>query len=126
MSETNTINKSNLKTNGNKKDTMDKRDLARLLDYYRMRVGKLILIAESFERERIDWLEKLEGLKISQDEYHRTEWELRRRTDEIIELQNALSDCNISLNQERKHAINLTNELENARCNFNLSLSSKD
>jgi hypothetical protein len=28
----------------NKKETMDKRDLARLLDYYRMRVGMDIII----------------------------------------------------------------------------------
>ena len=44
---------------------------------------------------------------------HRTQWELRKRTNEIIELQNALSSTNISLNQERKHVIILNNEIEN-------------
>lgn len=43
------------------------------------------------------------------------EWELRRRTDEIVELQNALSESNISLNTERKQNIHLTSELENAK-----------
>jgi hypothetical protein len=34
------MTESNINTIINKKETMDKRDLARLLDYYRMRVGK--------------------------------------------------------------------------------------
>ena len=40
------------------------------------------------------------------------QWESRRRTDEINELQNALSETNIALNQERKSNINLTGEFE--------------
>jgi len=91
-----------------KKETMDKRDLARLVDYYRMRV-------EGFEKERIEWLERLEGLKLTQEESHKMEWELRRRTDEILELQNTLNDSNIALNHERKQVINLTEELESAK-----------
>lgn len=96
---------------------MDKRDLARLVDYYRMRV-------ESFEKERIEWLEKLEGLRINQEEVHRSQWELRRRTDEILELQNALAETNIALNQERKQVIHINSELENAKCiNYDLKIS---
>jgi hypothetical protein len=91
-----------------KKETMDKRDLARLVDYYRMRV-------EGFEKERIEWLERLEGLRLTQEESHKMEWELRRRTDEILELQNTLSESNIALNHERKQVINLTEELESAK-----------
>jgi hypothetical protein len=62
-------------------------------------------------------LEKLEGLRISQEEHHKMQWENRRRTDEISELQNALSETNIALNQERKQVINLSGELETLKCN---------
>ncbi len=61
-------------------------------------------------------MEKLEGLRISQEEYHKMQWEGRRRTDEINELQDALSETNISLNQERKQSINLSGELEALKC----------
>ncbi len=44
------------------------------------------------------------------------QWEGRRRTDEINELQDALSETNISLNQERKQSINLSGELEALKC----------
>jgi len=60
----------------------------------------------------------LEGLRISQEEYHKMQWESRRRTDEINELQNALSETNVALNHERKHNINLTGELETIKCKF--------
>ncbi len=58
-------------------------------------------------------MEKLEDLRIKQEDYHKTQWELRRRTDEVIELQNALSEGHIALNNERKQIIFLNNELEN-------------
>jgi coiled-coil domain-containing protein 77 len=61
-------------------------------------------------------LEKLEGLRINQEEYHRLQWELRRRNDEINELQSALSESNISINQERKQIIYMNNELDNYKC----------
>ena len=92
-----------------KKESWDKRDLARLLDYYRLRL-------EGFENERVEWMERLEGLRLSQEEHHRLEWELRRRTEEIIELQNALCESQVALNGERKQIINLTEELDN--CNL--------
>lgn len=39
MNANNTSNATQNSLIANKKDSMDKRDLARLLDYYRMRVG---------------------------------------------------------------------------------------
>lgn len=68
---------------------------------------------ENVEKERLEFFEKLETLKTSQEELHRTQWELRKRSDEVIEMQNALSATNISLNQERKNVITLNNEIEN-------------
>jgi coiled-coil domain-containing protein 77 len=89
---------------------MDKRDLARLVDYYRMRV-------ENFEKERLGWLERLEGLRIHGEEFHKLEWETKRRTEEILELQNALAETNLALSEERKRNLHYNNELENAKCN---------
>jgi hypothetical protein len=63
-------------------------------------------------------MKKLEGLRINHEEQHKNEWELKRRTDEIKELQNALAESNIALNQERKKAIHLNSELENSKCNI--------
>ena len=75
-----------------------------------------LICLENSEKERVEWLEKLEGLRIAQEEHHKLEWEGRRRTDEIYELQNALSETNISLNHERKQTINLSGELEAVKC----------
>ena len=96
---------------GCKSNTMTKEELGRLLDYYRLRV-------ENFEKERIDWMAKLEGQKLKFDEYHKKEWELRKLVDKIIELQFSLSESNIALNQERKKVIHYTNEIESYKCKF--------
>jgi len=60
--------------------------------------------------------EKLEGLRISQEDFQKTGWELQRRTDEVYELQKALADTNKALNYERRQVINLTAELESYKC----------
>lgn len=54
---------------------------------------------------------------MNQEENHKNEWELRRRTEEIIELQNVLSESNIALNRERKKTINLSEEIEKHKSN---------
>jgi len=92
------------------KDTIGKRDLARLVDYYRHRV-------EAFEKERIEWLERLETIRISQEDNHKLEWELKKRTEEVIDLQNSLKGQNLGIHEERKQIFSLTSELENAKCN---------
>ena len=43
------------------------------------------------------------------------EWELKKREEEIIELQNLLSSSNINLNKERQIAISFKNDVENTK-----------
>ena len=76
-------------------DPTEKRDLARLVDYYRMKI-------ETYEKERLEYLSLLDSLKIKNEDQHKTEWELRRRKEEIVELEQALYEANITLNNERK------------------------
>ncbi len=52
--------------------------------------------------ERSEWLCKLEELRYKQDEKHKSEWELRKRTDEIVELQRSLGEAKVTLFDERK------------------------
>ena len=94
-----------------KKEQIGKRDLARLVDYYRHRV-------EAFEKERTEWLEKLEGIRISQEESHKLQWELKKRTEEVAELQNSLKGITLGINEERKQIYSLTSELENTKCKY--------
>ncbi|MCQ2816004.1 MAG: hypothetical protein MJ252_01950 [archaeon] len=95
-----------------KSNTMNKEELARLIDYYRMRVI-------NFEKERLEWMSKLEGQKIKNEEFHKREWELRKLVDKITELQFSLSESNIALNQERKKVIHYSNEIETYKCKLN-------
>lgn len=46
---------------------------------------------------------------------HRVEWEAKRRKDEIIELEQAQSEANIALNNERKKAIFYSTEIEKCK-----------
>lgn len=94
---------------GCKCNTMTKEDLSKLIDYYRLRV-------KNFEKERLDWMFKLEGLKMKNEEFHKKEWELRKLVDKITELQQSLSESNIALNQERKKVIHYSNEIEAYKC----------
>ncbi len=100
-----------------KKESMGKRDLARLLDYYRTRV-------ENFEKERVEWLERLETIRLSQEENHKLEWEVIKRTEEVSELQEALKKHSLGLHEERKQIYSLTSELETTKCKLSLMINS--
>lgn len=82
-----------------------KKDEARLIDYYRLKL-------ESFEKERREYLEKLENLNLSHEEQHKLEWENKKRADEIMELQNVLGQTNEVLNKERRQMLAYQFELE--------------
>ena len=47
-----------------------------LLAHYRDRIN-------AFDREREEWLQKLENVRLSQEEAHKTQWELQKRREEI-------------------------------------------
>jgi len=92
-----------------KKESIGKRDLARLLDYYRQRV-------ENFEKERVEWLQRLEAIRLSQEDNHKLEWELKKRTEEVMDLQDALKKNSLGIHEERKQIYSLTSELESTKC----------
>ena len=96
-----------------KSDLMGKTDMGKLTDYYRMK-------NDNFEKERIDWMAKLEELKMKNEDFHKKEWELRSLTEKITELQASLSEANIALNQERKKVIHYSTEIDNYKCNYHL------
>jgi hypothetical protein len=77
----------------------------RMIEYYKMKIAEI-------EKERIEWMTKLEGLNQNTQDFYTKEWELRKLTDEITELQQSLSEANIALNQERKKVIHFNNEIE--------------
>ena len=85
-----------------------KQDLANLIDYFR-------LVIDSFETERINNYDLFQNIKISNEDQHKVDWEIKRRKDEIIELEHALYDANMALNNERKKAIHFGKVIENCK-----------
>lgn len=51
-----------------------------LMQYYRSKLGE-------FEKERLEWLAKIEEMRIQYEDKHQLEWELLKRKEEINELQ---------------------------------------
>ncbi len=91
-----------------KNTMMNKRDLARLLDYYRM-------VIDAYEKERVNNLNLIESIKISNELIHKVDWERKRRQDELLELKQALYESNIALNNERKKCIHYSKMIENCK-----------
>ncbi|KAG1957611.1 coiled-coil domain-containing protein 77 isoform X2 [Pimephales promelas] len=71
-----------------------------LLDFYRQKVAQ-------FDGEHEDLLQMLEKYRSTAEEQHKLQWEVRQREEEIAELQNALSDMQVYLFQEREQALRL-------------------
>ncbi len=91
-----------------KNSMLNKRDLARLLDYYRM-------VIDAYKKERVNNLNLLESIKVSNELIHKVDWEKKRRQDELLELKQALYESNISLNNERKKCIHYSKMIENCQ-----------
>ena len=81
----------------------DENEINTLLTYYRARLA-------DFDKERQEWLEKLEVNRTSQEEKHRSEWELQKRKDEISDLQKTISELKLSLFDERQQILKLKKE----------------
>uniref|UniRef100_A0A3B4A494 Uncharacterized protein n=1 Tax=Periophthalmus magnuspinnatus TaxID=409849 RepID=A0A3B4A494_9GOBI len=71
-----------------------------LLEFYRQKIAQ-------FDSEHEELLQMLEKYKGVTDEQHKLQWELRQREGEISELQNALSDMQVYLFQEREQSLRL-------------------
>ena len=76
-----------------------------LLAYYRQKIA-------SFEQERFEWMSRFEQLKMSQEEQHNREWDLRRAKDEIADLQRTLSETRLKLFEERQLKLKVKAENE--------------
>lgn len=82
---------SDLKTNQVQDESIN---LTKILNFYRNSV-------EAHEKDRFAYLQKMETLRIKQDKAHQTEWELRKRTQEMQELSTAVEQCQSHLGLER-------------------------
>lgn len=69
-------------------------DLQKILSYYRGRV-------EAHEKDRSAYQQKMEKLRVKQENAHKLVWELKKRTEERAELDQALDQCQGSLGNER-------------------------
>ncbi|KAJ1562742.1 Coiled-coil domain-containing protein 77 [Nowakowskiella sp. JEL0078] len=74
-----------------------------LLNYYRQRL-------ERADQDYDDALNRIDILKIAQEDYHRSQWELLKREAEIAELQNLLSDHRERAFDERKQLLKIMAE----------------
>ena len=66
-----------------------------LLAFYRQKIAQ-------FEAERFEWMARFEQLKLSQEEKHKQEWDIRRSKNEIADLQRALSEARVKLFEEKQ------------------------
>lgn len=89
----------------NNSKTINENEEKKLLDYYRIRIQAIL-------KERIDWLKTLEGINISNENFHEKEWELYNLNDKIAQLQQSLSEANIALNNERRRIIAFNAEID--------------
>ncbi len=76
----------------------DEDELNSLLTYYRDRIN-------DFDKERTQWLEKLQEVSLKQQEKHRQEWEIQKRAQEIGELQRTISELKVKLFDERQQVL---------------------
>lgn len=77
-----------------------------LIEFYRLK-------SDLYDKERLDLLEKLERLEISQEEEHKKDWEIKKKNEEIEELKNLLMQNNDVLNKERRQMLIYKFELQN-------------
>lgn len=89
----------------NAKEKLHTQGLTSILAYYRERI-------DAIQKERDEWFERLETLRISQEDYHRQEWETKKRNEEVAELQKSLSDAHVAIFEERELALKLKRENE--------------
>ncbi|AWP08748.1 putative coiled-coil domain-containing protein 77 [Scophthalmus maximus] len=71
-----------------------------LLEFYREKIAQ-------YDGEHEELLKMLEKHKSITEDQHKLQWEVRQREGEIAELQNALSDMQVYLFQEREQSLRL-------------------
>jgi len=83
---------------------MDNRDLSSLLDYYRIRLS-------SYDKERLDWIGRLERLNIRIQDRHMLQLELKSKLDEIVKLKEEKKELTNVINKEREKGFILKQEV---------------
>ena len=103
-------NSNNKKQEKNKQLIVDE-ETKRLLEFYRLRM-------DGIEKERIDWLKTLEGIKLENENFHEKEWELNKLNEKINQLQQSLSQANLALNNERRRIIAFNSEIDTFKSKY--------
>ncbi|BDA49231.1 Coiled-coil domain-containing protein 77 [Coccomyxa sp. Obi] len=78
-------------------------------------VAHQLIRAEDIEKERQDFLEKLDACAAPRKQVHELEWELKKRADEIRDLQKALSSSQAYIFEERDRLLQLQAENDELR-----------
>ncbi|KAM3609941.1 uncharacterized protein V6R79_022729 [Siganus canaliculatus] len=71
-----------------------------LLEFYRQKIAQ-------YDEEHEELLQMLDKYRGITEDQHKLQWEVRQREGEIMELQNALSDMEVYLFQEREQSLRL-------------------
>ncbi|KNC55957.1 CCDC77 protein [Thecamonas trahens ATCC 50062] len=79
-----------------------------LLNYYRARI-------EEFEAERALLIRKIEQCDVSHEVMHRTQWESRKKAEEIESLQRALNEAHLYVYDERQQLLQVYAENDEMR-----------
>ena len=79
-----------------------------LIEYYHLKL-------QQAEKDYQESIERVEKLQISQDEYCKQSYQIISKTNEVYQLQSALTDLQQSLLVERKHTLDIMAENEKLR-----------
>ena len=85
------------------KDADELKPSPELVTYYREKVAQ-------FEKEREELIASIDAVGVRRAELHQSEWELKKRTMEVSELQKALSDAHAYLFEERDRLMTMQAE----------------
>jgi septal ring factor EnvC (AmiA/AmiB activator) len=67
---------------------------------------------EAFEKDRMQWYEKLQQVRPKQELVHRVEWELKKRQEEKAELERTMQEMQQMLYAEREQIVKIKQETD--------------
>jgi hypothetical protein len=91
----------------------ERSDISTLLSHYQERI-------KDFERERLEWLQRYEQVKLNLDSKIYKQRDLRKARDEILDIQRAVSEVRIQLFEEKQFKYKL--EVENAELEYKIGV----
>lgn len=87
--------------------------VSQLISFYKQKL-------DSASAEYSQALDLIDQIKIGHDESHSLAWEVLKRTNEISQLQQALSDFQAAVYEERKHILKVIAENDALKSNCNI------